>query len=106
MKMNLYLVHCGYYDPQIGDGLYESHVNYFVVADSFEVARIKAKEIPEFRSKSMHVDGLQEIQTVQGYAIELKPSNDQPWDSVGPGPTVIVSHRHRDLAPRAPTKGI
>ena len=62
--MNLYLVHCGYYDNEISSGIYEFHVNFMVAAMSFEDARAKAKEIPEFRAKKMHVDGLQEIAAV------------------------------------------
>ena len=41
-NMKLYLVHCGFYDKDICDGLYESHVNFFVSADHFEEARQKA----------------------------------------------------------------
>lgn len=26
--MNLYLAHCGFYDTEVCDGLYESHVNF------------------------------------------------------------------------------
>ena len=92
--MKLFLVHCGFYDSEVCDGLYESHVNFFVAATSFDEARIKAKEIPEFKAKKMHVDGLQEVQTVQGCMIELKPIAELN------GQTKIVSHKHRDLAPK------
>lgn len=37
--MKLFLVHCGFYDSDLCDGLYEGHVNFFVTADSFEGAR-------------------------------------------------------------------
>lgn len=90
--MKLYLVHCGYYDSEVGDGLYENHVNYFVVAESFEDARTKAKVIPEFKAKQMHVDGMQEVQIVNGHKIKLEHSpdlNDQ---------TSIINFRHRDFA--------
>ena len=60
------------YDPSICDGLYESHVNFFVVAESFEDARAKAKAIAEFQSKKMHVDGLKEIKMVNGYKLQLQ----------------------------------
>jgi len=40
--MQLYLVHCGFYDVELCDGLYESHVNFFVAAKSFEDARVQA----------------------------------------------------------------
>ena len=93
--MKLYLIHCGFYDPNLCGGLYEGHVNFFVVANSFEDARAKAKLIPEFLAKKMHVDGLQEVVAVGGYRIELQESADLR------GETVIRNHRHRDLAPKA-----
>lgn len=70
--MKLYLVHCGFYDPDVCDGLYEGHVNYFVVAETFDDARSKAKLIPEFQSKRMHVDSLQEVVAVGGHRVKLE----------------------------------
>ena len=32
--MKLYLVHAGFYDDNVSSGFYESHTNYFVVADN------------------------------------------------------------------------
>lgn len=97
--MNLYLVHCGFYDADLCDGLYEGHVNFFLAAQSFEEARAKAKEIPEFKAKRMHVDGLQEIQAVDGYKLSLQS------DSSLEGKSRIVNVKHRDLAtkPLLPT---
>lgn len=92
--MKLYLVHCGFYDSEVCDGLYESHVNFFVAADSFEAARLKAKEDPQFKGKRMHVDGLQEITAVDGFRIELTE------DSSLQGKTVLLNNKHRDLAPK------
>ena len=92
----LYLVHCGFYDNEICDGLYESHVNFFVAATNFEDARKKAKEIPEFQKKRMHVDGLQEIQAVDGFSIALTE------DTQLAGQTLITNFKHRDLAPPKP----
>ncbi len=92
--MKLFLIHCGFYDSEVCDGLYESHVNFFVAASSFDEARVKAKDIPEFKSRKMHVDGIQEIQAVQGYAIELKLLAELN------GQSKILSHKHRDLAPK------
>lgn len=92
--MKLYLVHCGFYDNEVCDGLYESHVNFFVSAESFEDARLKAKNLPEFKAKRMHVDGLQEIQAVDGFKVHLEHNvslNNQ---------TQIVNFKHRDLAPK------
>lgn len=92
--MKLFLVHCGFYDNDICDGLYESHVNFFVSAENFEEARLKAKQLPEFKAKRMHVDGLQEIQAVDGFQVHLEHNvglNNQ---------TKIVNFKHRDLAPK------
>lgn len=96
--MKLYLVHCGFYDSEICDGLYESHVNFFVSAESFEDARLKAKQIPEFQGKRMHVDGLQEIQAVNGFRIRLEP------DAALENQTHILNFKHRDLAPKPQVK--
>ncbi len=93
--MKLFLVHCGYYDSEIGDGIYESHVNFFVAAENFEEARAKVKTKDPFKLKKMHVDGLQEIQSVDGFQIALMP------DSSIEGRTVLISHKHRDLAPKS-----
>jgi hypothetical protein len=92
--MKLYLVHCGFYDSEICDGLYEGHVNYFVVAESFEEAKVRAKELTEFKNKKMHIDGLQEIQRVNGYMIDLV------YDATKEGETQIVNYKHRELAPK------
>lgn len=90
--MKLYLVHCGFYDSDLCDGIYESHVNFFVVADNFENARLKVKNISSFKSKKMHVDGLQEITAIDGYRISLNE------DVALNGQTFILSNKHRDLA--------
>jgi len=95
--MKLYLVHVGFYDLELCDGIYESHANYFVVAEDFESARAKAKAMPEFKKRKMHVDGLQEIDVVDGHAI--MPVLDTKYEGV----TRVVSHRHRDLAPKPAT---
>ncbi len=95
--MKLYLIHCGYYDAEVGGGLFESHINYFVCADSFESARINAKLIPEFAAKRMHIDGLQEIQAVGGFDILLKENQSLK------GSSQIINFKHRDLAPKPPS---
>lgn len=89
--MKLYLVHCGFYDMEICDGVYESHVNLLIVASSFEEAKKNIRENPEFKKKKMHVDGLQEISTVDGYRIE------PVLDPFIEGKTIITSSRHRDF---------
>jgi hypothetical protein len=73
--MRLYLVHCGYYDKSVGDGIYELHTNFFVVAENPEEAKAHAKQLAEYKRCKMHVDGLQEIEAVEGYRI--KPVEDK-----------------------------
>ncbi len=90
--MKLYLVHCGFYDLEVCDGIYESHVNLLVAAESFEDARSRAKENPVFNSKRMHVDGLQEIEAIDGYRVSLMA------DASLNGSSRVLSSRHRDLA--------
>ncbi len=90
----LFLIHCGYYDAEVGGGLFESHVNYFVVAESVEMARERAKTIAELRAKRMHIDGIQEISAVGGYRILL-----QEDASLG-GETKLVNFNFRELAPK------
>jgi len=90
--MKLYLVHCGFYDSEICDGLYESHVNFFIAAQSFEDARAKAKLIPEFKLKKMHIDGLQEVVVVGGHRIQLNEEVELN------GETHILNYKYRDLA--------
>lgn len=90
--MKLYLVHCGFYDHSICDGLYESHANFFLSADSFEDAKLKAKEIPQFKDKKMHIDGLQEVNAVDGHRIRLEQDLSLKDQSD------IVNFKHRDLA--------
>ena len=68
----LYLVHCGFYDPNLADGVFESHTNYFVVAETLEEARLNSKEIDGFKSRRMHVDGILEINTVCGHRVYLE----------------------------------
>ena len=64
--MKLYLVHCGYYDPNVGSGVYEIHTNLMVAAQDPMGAKLRAKELAEFKKHHMHVDGVQEIQMVDG----------------------------------------
>lgn len=34
--MKLYLVHCGFYDEEVSEGIYEFHVNLPVIAESLD----------------------------------------------------------------------
>jgi hypothetical protein len=92
--MKLFMVHCGYYDKEVADGVYESHVNFFVVAESFEEARTNAKELAEFKRKQMHVDGMQEIIAVGGHQIRVGER-----DPKLEGQTRLLNYRPRGHAP-------
>ena len=35
-NMKLYLIHTGFYDPKIMDGLYEQHTNFFLVGNNLK----------------------------------------------------------------------
>jgi len=91
----IYLVHCGFYDSELLDGVYESHVNFVVAATSFEDARLVVKQNPDFQAKRMHVDGLQVIDCVSGNRILLEA------DPTLNGQTIVRSSKHRDLAPKS-----
>ena len=67
--MRLFLVHAGFYDENISGGFYESHTNYFVVANDVKEAKLKAKKIPEYKEKKMHIDGIKELDSINGYKI-------------------------------------
>ena len=75
--MKLYLIHTGYYDKSIGDGFYEQHTNIFIVAKSVHDAKEKVKENKEFVDKKMHIDGIKEIENIDGYNIELKETKEE-----------------------------
>ncbi len=70
--MKLYMVHVGYYDKSIGEGLYETHLNYFVAAEDAKDAKNKAHQLSEFQERSMHIDGMKEISSVDGYKVTLE----------------------------------
>jgi hypothetical protein len=84
--MNLYLVHCGYYDKAVADGACECHANFFVAAGSFAEAKAKAKALPDFKGKRMHVDTLTRIDAVEGMAVKLRAAPELE------GETVLVAH--------------
>ena len=70
--MKLFLVHTGYYDNNISNGFYESHTNYFVVAENIKKAKNRIKKINEFKDKKMHIDGILEVQNIGKYSIKLE----------------------------------
>ena len=94
--MKLYLVHCGYYDPEIGEGVYEFHTNFFVAAESALAAKQKAKGLPQYLSRRMHIDGIQEIEVVDGHRVNLV--NEPEWQ----GKTLVNSFKHSQLSVNPP----
>ncbi len=89
--MKLYMIHCGFYDRDLCEGIYESHVNLFVAAASFDSAKTRVRENLEFQKKKMHIDGMQEVALVSGFNIQLTENLERPNE------TVLISHLHRDL---------
>jgi hypothetical protein len=87
---SLYLIHCGYYDEEISDGIYEFHVNIPIVAETLEQAKKLVRQEAPFIKKKMHIDGIQEIKTVSGFRVQLVPND-------GAASTEIQNHLHRDL---------
>ena len=79
--MKLFLVHVGFYDKNVSDGFYESHTNYFIVAEDVKEAKKKAKEIHEYKKKKMHIDGIREIESVDGYKVVLERNEKRVQDS-------------------------
>ncbi len=90
--MKLFLVHCGFYDTSVCDGLYEGHANYFLVAEDAESARLKAKSMEEYKTRRMHIDGLQEISVVDGFEITLSQNPALA------GQTIVINTKHRELS--------
>ncbi len=78
--MKLYLAHVGYYDQELG--MYEHHTNFFVVASDAKAAKEQIKKKDIFIRKKMHIDGMQEISHVDGYAIKLEQSDDDKPNTV------------------------
>jgi hypothetical protein len=71
--MNLFIIHCGYYDTEISDGVFEFHINIPIAAENEEEAKEKVRSHPSFVRKQMHVDGIQKIKNASGYRIDLVP---------------------------------
>ena len=75
--MKLYLIHTGYYDKSVGEGFYEQHTNILVVARDVYSARKKVKLNKDYLEKKMHIDGIKEIENIDGYDVQLKKSNKE-----------------------------
>jgi len=75
--MNLFLVHTGFYDESNSDGFYEQHSNIFVVAKNVFEAKKHVKKNNDFIDKNMHIDGIKQINIIDGYEITPVKSNKQ-----------------------------
>ena len=80
--MKLFMVHVGFYDDEFGEGIYESHINFFVAAGNAKSAKKKTMQMKKFRDKKMHIDGIKEISSVDGYEVNLIKSPDQKKSKV------------------------
>ena len=49
--MKLFMVHVGFYDEEMGEGLYESHINFFIAASNAKSAKKKAFNMEQFKEK-------------------------------------------------------
>ena len=49
--MKLFMVHVGFYDDEVGEGIYESHVNFFIAAGNAKSAKKKIMSMDKFRNK-------------------------------------------------------
>ena len=52
--MKLFMVHVGFYDRSIGEGLYETHVNYFIAAENAKEAKTKAHSLERYNFSKDH----------------------------------------------------
>lgn len=87
--MKLFLIICGFYPEDPVHHAYEQHEQFLLTAENIQEAHQKVKSLPPFRDKKMHVDGIMEIQQVEGYRIVLEPT--------GSGETVVLSFNYDDL---------
>ena len=80
--MNLYVVHVGYYDPLIGEGLYENHMNFFTAAEDPKKAKQNILNLKEFQDKKMHIDGIKELSYIDGYKVYLEEAENSKQEKI------------------------
>ena len=80
--MRLFMVHVGFYDAEVGEGLYESHMNFFIAASNAKSAKKKAFNMEQYKAKKMHIDGIKEISDVEGYKVVLEKSSTKNQSKV------------------------
>jgi hypothetical protein len=69
------MVHVGFYDYALGIG--ELYANFLVAAPDVASAKNMVKNKPEVLEKHMHIDGIQEINQIDGYQIILDNSKSE-----------------------------
>lgn len=90
MEQKLFLVHLGYYDSELSNGVYESHINLFFIGNNFEDVREKVKQNELVLKHKMHIDGIQLIEKIEGHKIIV--------DKKDGGETEIQNHNFRELS--------
>ena len=59
----------------VSNGLNVGCYNYFVVAKNLKDSIKKARQNSAFKKNKMHIDGIQELNAVDGYQIKLVKDN-------------------------------
>jgi len=75
ITMKLYIIHVGYYDYAVG--MYELHSQFLIAAKDASTAKNIVINKSIFKEKKMHIDGIQEINNVEGYKINLEKTDIQ-----------------------------
>lgn len=78
--MKLFIIHVGYYDHEIG--MYELHSQFFLVANTAAEAKANAMTKDIFKAKKMHIDGIQELNYVDGYTVSLQSTDQQDINKI------------------------
>ncbi|RZA23925.1 MAG: DUF1543 domain-containing protein [Proteobacteria bacterium] len=91
--MNMYIIHCGFYDATDAAAIFENHANFYIVAEDFVDAKAQMKAHPTFRKKGMHIDGIQEIVAVNGYRVKM--IEDKKLE----GKTQVINLKYGSRAP-------
>ena len=49
------MVHVGFYDAEVGEGIYESHMNFFIAASNAKSAKKKTFNLEQFKNKEIDI---------------------------------------------------
>jgi hypothetical protein len=77
--MKLYFVYVGYYETEIG--ICELHTSFMVAAENAIEAKKTMLAKPIFQEKKMHIDGIEEINEVDGYQVTLSKATSETASS-------------------------